>query len=147
MYNEEVVVSIVKSINSFYKNRMDHNITNDDKMLMIANEINSANLYDSVYKLVPIVKSTYEDYHYKINGKYYDVFVFIDDYIDRNRLMQMILCDNYVEIVKFKQDEYDKKKFISKFNLWEPHVYTFYDGEVIVIESADGRCETGYREL
>ena len=147
MYNEDVVISIVSSINSFYKNRIKHNIINDDKMLMIANEINSANMYDSIYKLVPIVKSTYEDYHYKIDNKYYDVFVFIYDYIDHDRLMQMILCDNYAEIVKFKQNEYDKRKFISKFNVWEPHVYTFYDGEVIVIESTDGKCETGYKEI
>lgn len=147
MYNENIVLSIIKSINSFYKNRIDHNIINDDRMIMIANEINSANVYDTVFKLVPIVKSTYEDYHYKIDNKYYDVFVFIDEYTDRNRLIQMILCDNYAEIVKFKQDEYNKKKYISKFNLLEPCVYTFYDGEIIVIESTDGKCETGYKEI
>ena len=133
------IVKIVEYIN-FYKYDND-NLTD----IMISNEVNSSNYMDSSFKLNELYKHTYIDYHIRIGDNYYDVFAYTREETDKDNLLQIILCNNYVEIYKFSQDNYDNRVKVSRFNSLTSKIYSFYDSSIIVIESdtpADVEYET-----
>ena len=76
----------------------------DNLQICFANEVNTANnFYDASYRINRITESTYNDIHYKIGDTYYDVFTYIKEDTDLDNLYQVIVCNNYYQIWKFKQ--------------------------------------------
>lgn len=139
-------IELIKVINQW--DSIYSSCTFDERLLMIANEINSVHHINSTYKLIPIAAKGYTDSHYSFNNKYYDVFKIESMDINYENLYQIILCDNYAEILKFPQDKYHEcKKYVSRFSLIEPHIYSFYDDSIIIVETKDGRSEEGYLYL
>lgn len=101
--------------------------------LCFANEINSSNnYYESSYKINRVTESSYNDIHFEIDGVFYDVFSYLQENTDINNLYQVIVCNNFYQVFKFKQDEYDKRKLVSEFEM-PGKVYSFYAGSVIVV--------------
>ena len=139
---EVELLKIINEWDEFYKNS-----TYNEKLLIIANEINSVNIYNSTYKLLPITTKAYIDTHYCYNNKYYDIFKLVGQEINYDNMHQIILCDNYAEVLRFPQDNYEKRKYVSRFSLLDPKIYTFYDDSIIVIETKDGRSEEPYKYL
>ena len=133
MLNTEI--ELVKAIEKYYKIREDQKVSDDPVMMMLANEIMSTNIYDSMYKLIPLISHAYKDSHYKIGNKYYDVFKFLDEDIDYSNLYQIVLCDNYVDICKFPQNDFYSRVYVSRFSLKDQHIYSFYDKDMIVVET------------
>lgn len=143
--NNDTEIELIKIINdwdNFYKYR-----TLDEKMLIIANEINSVNNFNGTYKLLPITTKAYIDTHYSYNNKYYDIFKLKSQDMDYENMHQVILCDNYAEVLRFPQDNYEKRKYVSRFSLLDPKIYSFFDGSIIVVETKDGRSEEPYKYL
>ena len=133
------IVKIVEYIN-FYE--YDNDSLTD---IMISNEVNSSNYMDSSFKLNELYKHTYIDYHIRIDDNYYDVFAYVREETDKNNLLQIILCNNYVEIYKFSQDDYNNRLKVSRFNSLTSKIYSFYDSSIIIIKSdtpADVEYET-----
>ena len=143
--NDDTEIELIKIINdwdNFYKYK-----TLDEKMIIIADEINSVNNFNGTYKLLPITTKAYTDTHYSYNNKYYDIFRLKSQDIDYESMHQVILCDNYAEVLRFPQDNYEKRKYVSRFSLLNPKIYSFFDGSIIVIETKDGRSEEPYKYL
>ena len=138
-------IDLIKTINKW--NEVYSSCTFDERLLMIANEVNSVHIYNCTYKLIPITTKGYIDSHYSFNNKYYDIFKIEREGINYDNMYQIILCDNYAEILKFPQDKYEDRKYVSRFSLLDPHIYTFYDDSIIIIETKDGRSEEPYMYL
>ena len=141
----KIIEKVVMSIHLF-KNHHKQN-TLDDFDIMIFNEVTSSSYFDSAYKLLPICRKSYRDIHFKIDDSYYDVFSYLADKIDYDNLYQIILCDNYAEIINFPQNDYDKKRYASRFSLISNRVHSFYDESLIVIETSEGRSDSKYINL
>ena len=113
--------------------------------LCFANELNSVNYTYSLHKLLSITENDYKDFHYCINNFYYEIYMYIDLEPNLDNLYQMISCNNYTQIWKFKQNEYDKKILVSEFK--NPgKIYSFFDGTVIIIES-DKKMNLDYQYI
>lgn len=121
----------------------------DVNELCFANEINSVNYMESFYKLIDLTKYSYYNYHMKVKDKYYEIFLFKDEDIDLENLYQVIICNNYTQVFKFKQDEYDNRKLVANFK--NPgRVYSFHNGYVIIVETdhrMDYNDNESYEEL
>ena len=105
----------------------------DNLQICFANEVNTANnFYDASYRINRITESTYNDIHYKIGDTYYDLFTYIKEDTDLDNLYQVIVCNNYYQIWKFKQSDYEHRKVVSEFNM-PGKVYSFYSGTLIVV--------------
>lgn len=130
---EETITDLLCKIKEFlyYKSEK----STDD--ILLADELNSANYYDSSYKIIDIFKHDYIDYHFQFEDKevFYDVFVYQDEEINYERMYQLILCDNYVEIVRFIKDNYDKRIMVTEFKLPQ-RIYSFYDRGVVIVEKS-----------
>ncbi len=138
-------------ITSIHKYEHGHEEALDNLQLCFANEVNTANnFYDASYRINRITESTYNDIHYKIknlyNGyTYYDLFTYIKEETDTNHLYQVIVCNNYYQIFKFKQDDYDNRKIVSEFEM-PGKVYSFYSGTLIIVIGR-GSKDIDYKEL
>lgn len=118
----------------------------DNLQLCFANEVNMANnFYDASYRINRITESTYNDIHYKIGDTYYDLFTYIKEDTDTDNLYQVIACNNYYQILKFKQNDYDNRKLVCEFNM-PGKVYSFYSGTLIVVIGR-GSSDIEYKEL
>ncbi len=144
MVNLEEVKNLIKNISTF-------RIREEEKMstldLSLSNEIQSSSFYDATYKVVPLCKHSYSHYHYDTNNRYYDVFIYENEYINEELMLQLILCDNYAEILAFPKYNYSAKKYVSRFSLVDAVIHTFYDGSIIVVETRDGRAEFPYESI
>ena len=142
---EDFAKRIVEHIHAFRNYHKEY--VQDEFDIMIYNEIASSSYFETEYKILPICKKAYKDVHYKIDNVFYDVFLYVDANIDYGNLYQIILCDNYAEILSFPQNDYKQKKYVSRFSLITHRVHSFYDGSLIVIETNEGRAEVPYLEL
>lgn len=120
------------------------NIKSDN--LLSANEFNSVNYIDSSYKLNELAKHDYSNYHYKINDIVYDVYIFQDEDTNIHNLLQLILCNNYVQIIRFDQNDYNNRKYLSSFSISDK-VYSFFDSMVIIIKHNNFNKDIQYKEL
>lgn len=121
---------LIRAIHKYERN-MDEDLSL--MQLCFANEISSANnYYESSYKINRITESSYDDIHFEIEGVFYDVFIYQQEHTDPSNLYQIIICNNFYQIFKFKQDEYDKRKLVSEFEM-PGKVYSFYSGSVVVV--------------
>jgi hypothetical protein len=128
MTDKETCIDIIKSIANF--NGIRKNTPVD---IIIADELQSVDFIDPLYKILKITKCDYYDYHYKCNGNAYDVFVYNDYDMDVSKLYQLIICNNYTQVIKFNQSNYAARNIVSEFG--NPgKVYSFYDGTIIVVE-------------
>lgn len=121
---------IVKTI---YKlnNGIDDELDSNEK-LYIADEIHA--IYTNTqFKLMELFKHDYFDFHFCINDTAYDVFYCNKEEINEERLLQLIFCNNYIQIFMFKQGDYEHRKIVSEFTS-SNHIYCFYDSTVIIIE-------------
>ena len=144
MVSLEEVKNLIRNISQF-------RLRQDEDMNMVhlsmANEIQSSSFFDATYKIIPLCRHSYRCYHYDTGNRYYDVFIYEKEEIDVEHMLQLILCDNYAEIVSFAKDRYHEKKFESRFSLLDATIHTFYDGSIIVVETRDGRAEFAYESL
>jgi hypothetical protein len=115
--------------------------------LCFADEIHAANTYyESSYKVNRLAESSYTDMHFKIKDTYYDLFYHIDEEIDTDNLYQIIVCNNYYQIFKFRQNDYDRRKLVSEFRM-PGKVYSFYSGSVIIVATDKPCSDNRYKEL
>ena len=101
--------------------------------LVSADEIDAINTYSNlVYRINQITEANYNDMHYKLHNVYYDVFTYIDFEIDTERMYQLIICNNYYQVYRFNQKDYNTRKVVCEFSM-PGKVYTFYSGTVIIV--------------
>ena len=140
--NQHSLDILIKYIYKYTHGLTDHLSTIE---ICFANEINSVNYMESFYKLLDLCKSNYIDFHKKINEKYYEVLLYKDEDIDPDNIFQCIVCNNYTQVFKFKEGDYEHRKTLANFK--NPgKIYSFYDGYVIVIEN-DNKMDFNYEEL
>lgn len=136
---------LVKSIYSYNR----HGQTNEypPTSMIIANEIDSANrYYEASYKINRLAESTYEDYHYKFKNEYFDVFLLIDSDTDTSKLMQVIICNNYYQVFKFHQKNYDGRILVSEFG-FPSSVYSFGSGAVLIVAKREPTKGIKYEDI
>ena len=87
--SEETITDLLCKIKEFLYYRSEK--STDD--ILLADELNSANYYDSSYKIIDIFKHDYIDYHFQFEDKdvFYDIFVYQDEEINYERMYQLIL--------------------------------------------------------
>ena len=124
------LVKVIYNMNFGYTDKL------TKEQMIIANEVTEGNYHCSSYKLLCLAEHKYMDYHFCVNNIYYEVFVYIDEDIDTESLLQLIFCNGYGQIIKFKQWEYDKRTYISNFKMSD-RVMSFRNGQVIIIETRD----------
>ena len=130
--NIENIKEIVKLIyNMNYRPDPDKDKSKEE--LLLADEINQGNYYTTVYKVMDLAKHEYDDYHFCVENIIYDVFVYRGEDIDLKKLLQVLLCNNYIQILKFTDGDYKNNINISTFCMTDK-VYSFNDREVIIIE-------------
>lgn len=134
--NKTEITNLIKSIHSYLHNISDKNMID----IILANEINSANYVNCYYKLDSLYQHNYQDYHFIIGSDKYDVFVYVGERIDESNLLQVILCNNYIEIIKFAQGNYDNGKKVCYCHN-SVSIYSFFDSSVIAIRNANSECE------
>lgn len=152
MYNIslEDMEKLLKDLYNFNYN--DH-IKNDinPTQVSFANEVLLAENVNSLAKLSDLIRYSYEDYHYSIidsnnRSHNYEIFKFKKYDIDPKNLYQIIGCNGWIDIYKFSQDNYDKKKTVAHFMTPSALVYSFYDGLLIIIEDAlDEKYDFDYK--
>lgn len=119
-----------------YIDEYNHGNINNIDHIIISNEINSTRYYDSFYKLYELSKHSYYNYHFSSNDYFYEVFAYKDQDIDHNSMYQVLFCNNYTQIINFKENEYDNKQIVGSFE--NPgKIYSFYDGAIIVLQSKE----------
>ena len=133
---------IIKSIYKISHGVIDNPTTNEE--LFISNEIGSTFRLCS-FKLIDLIMGDYTDLHFCIENTCYDIFINIGDKVDQNNKYQVIFCDNYIQIFNFKEGEYDKRRLVSESKVYD-HIYSFYDGSIIVVETENKDCKY-YPEL
>lgn len=133
--SKEEITELIKSIYNYT-----HNYKRNMIDIILANEINSANYINGYYKLDSLYQHDYKDFHFKINDDKFDVFVYNNEELNQENLLQVILCNNYIEINQFSQGNYDHKKKVCYFHN-TTHIYSFFDHSVIVIHNGNSDCE------
>ena len=144
MFSLDEIKNLIKNISTF---RIRDEGSMSSMELSLANEVQSSSFYDATYKVVPLCKHSYSHYHYDTNNRYYDVFMYENENINEELMLQLILCDNYAEILAFPKHNYNAKKYVSRFSLVDATIHTFYDGSIIVVETRDGRAEFPYESI
>lgn len=130
MISDEITKNLVNDIAGFDTLS---SINNKEINISIADEVQSVDFFDPLYKILKITRFDYIDYHYISHNKYFDVFIFKDQDINTSNLYQLIVCNNYTQVIKFDQSNYSGRIIVSEFG--NPgKVYSFYDGSVIVVE-------------
>lgn len=134
---------LVKSIYDYEHN----NNTVTTTQLCFANEVDSANTYyESSYKVNRLAESSYIDMHFQIGNEYYDLFYHINEDMDIDNLYQIIVCNRYYQIFKFKQNDYDHRRLVSEFEM-PGKVYSFYSGSVVIINTKKRCNDNRYKEI
>lgn len=139
----EIVEDLVKYIYLYTNNRTEKLSLID---LCFANEISSTKHYDSKFKLQDLTKHKYRNLHYKIENTYMEVFIYESEDVDVNEMYQIIECNNFIQVLKFKQDEYDKRKVAVELSGVENNVFSFFSGSCIVVQS-EKRLDFDYTDL
>ena len=128
----DVIEDLVRYIYLYTNNRTEKLSLID---LCFANEIYSTKRFDSKFKLQDLTKYKYRNLHYKINDTYIEVFVYVSEDVDVNEMYQIIECNNFIQVLKFKQDEYEKRKVAVELTGVENNVFSFFDGYCIVVQT------------
>lgn len=115
--------------------------------LCLANEVDTANrYYESSYRINRVTESNYIDIHFKIKNTYYDLFYFINEDIDVDNLFQVIVCNNYYQVFKFKQNDYEHRQLVSEFEM-PGKVYSFYSGSIVIVATHKSCGNNRYTEI
>lgn len=124
------LIKVIYNMNFGYTDKL------TKEQMIIANEVTEGNYHCSSYKLLSLAEHKYMDYHFCVNDIHYEVFVFIDEDIDTGSLLQILFCNGYGQVIKFKQWEYDKRDYIANFKMTD-RIMSFRNGEVIIIETKE----------
>ena len=73
-------------------------------------------------------------------------YLFNNEYMDNKKEMDIIENKDIVQ-KSLAFDEYNNRKYVSRFSLIYNRIHSFYDGMVIVVETKEGRSEEPYEEL
>lgn len=144
MISTERVIDVIQKI-SEYKPGID-NIEDNSIDILLFDEIEMPNHVEAMYKILDIARYGYDDHHYKCNDKFYDVFVYKGEDIDINKMHQLILCNRYVQIFRFKQDEYEKRILVSEFP-YRSKIYAFFDQSMVIVEKDCRSGNMNYKQI
>ena len=101
--------------------------------LVAADEIRSVNAYPLlVYRINQLAEANYKDDHYKVHNICYDVFTYIENDIDPENMYQLIICNNYYQIYKFDQRNYDRRVLVCEFSM-PGKIYSFNGGTILIV--------------
>ena len=139
-------INFEELVKSIYDYEHNSNMVNTIQ-LCFANEVDSANTYyESSYKVNRLAESSYIDMHFQIGNEYYDLFYHINEDMDIDNLYQIIVCNRYYQIFKFKQNDYDHRRLVSEFEM-PGKVYSFYSGSVVIINTKKRCNDNRYKEI
>lgn len=131
MITNETILEIVKHIYLYDVSKREDNHIN----LMISNELDTSNYYDTQFKIIPITTHNYDHLHYKVCNELYDVFVYRDYDIDKTNMYQIIMCNNYTDVYNFEDGKYDDKIKVCSFKN-PTSIFSFFDSSVIVVKNS-----------
>jgi len=142
MISNNTIVEILKHIYSYNDlNKSERNSID----LIISNELDSVNYYDSQFKILPITKHNYDHLHYKINNELFDVFIYRDYDVDKSNMYQIVMCNNYTDVYNFEDGKYDNKVKVCSFKI-PVSIFSFFDSSVIVVKNSS-YSECNYDEI
>ena len=128
----ETAKDIIRSID-----RVNRGIQEQSIDIGISNEVCSSNYIDCTYKLIELSKHSYDNYHFSIDDRFYEAFIYRNELTDTDNLYQVILCNNYTQIYKFKQSDYSNRQMVGSFK--NPgRIYSFLDGSILIVQN--DRC-------
>ena len=129
--SKEITIEILNKIKEYFIYHTDKNSFD----ILLSDELDSVNYMDSSYKIIDIFKHDYIDYHFKFSdqNKFFDIFIYQNEDINIERKYQMILCDNFVQIFRFSDKNYNNRVLVTDFKL-PVKIYSFFDKSLIIIE-------------